>query len=131
LQRLGQQTQGIGAQGKLAGLGPEGDTGDANDIAEVELAKDREGVFADIIPTDVDLQSPLAVLNLDKGGLAEIAPGHDPAGDDVALIAAFQGGGIVLFVGGGHLFRGMRHGKIVGVGIDPRAPQLIQLGPPL
>jgi len=131
LQRLGQQAQGIGAQGKLAGLGAEGDAGDANDIAEVELAKESEGLFADIVPSDIDLQATLAVLNLDKSGLAEIAPGHDPAGDDIALIATFQGGGIIPFVGAGHLFRGVRHGKIVGVGVDSRAPQLIQLGPPL
>ena len=85
----------------------------------------------DVVAADVDLQAPPAVLQLDEGGLAEIAPGHDAAGQGVALLAPFQGCGVLLAMHRKNLSGGMGNREIIGIGIDPLLAESLQLGAPL
>ena len=95
-QGLRQDGQFLCMDGELAGLGEEGETLDANDVADVqELLED--GVVqrlvlagADLVPLDIDLDAAGMVLQLHEGGGAHDAPGHDAAGDaDILEVALF------------------------------------------
>ncbi len=67
-------------EGKFAGLGPEGVTDGADDVADIEGLEIGKGHFTDGVLLHIELDPPLAVLHLDKGGLAEGAAGDDPPG---------------------------------------------------
>ena len=54
---------------------------DADVVAEVEELVEGEGVFADVVLADVDLEALAALLKLRESGLALDADGHDASGD--------------------------------------------------
>ena len=128
LQGLGEQPQAVGAQRQLAGLGAERHPAGGDDVAEIEFFELFEVLFADQVAADVDLHPPAAVLELDEGGLAEIAAGHDPAGDGIALRTPFEGGGVLIGMGAVDFGRGVADRAIVGVGILSLGAQLGHFG---
>ena len=118
--RLCQEADRGDVERKLAGLGPEGVAGGADDVANIEGLEIGERRFTDGVFLYVELEPPLAVLHLDKGGLAEGAAGDDPPGHHkgpVVLRDVFQMG-----VGVRHVFRCMERPEIVRIGVDPRFP---------
>src|SRR5260370_35753055 len=54
---------------------------DVDVVAEVEQIVEGEGVFADIVLANVDLEALAALLELREARLALNADGHDAAGD--------------------------------------------------
>ncbi len=131
-QRLGQQLQRFGPQGELAGLGPEGYADDADNVADVELTVESEGCFAELFLGDVYLAATAAVLQLQEGRLAEVAAGHDPAGQGVALGTVAQGRGIIPGMRGMQLGGGSGSPrKSLAKGLMPSAAQFLELGPAL
>ena len=130
-ERLGEEAQGGGPQGELTGLGAKGGAAGADDIADIKPLEEIEGLLADVVAADVDLGTTAAVLHLNKGGLAEVAAGHDPPGDGINGAASFQSRSIIVNMRGQDLLGGVGHRKIVGKGIDPLFAKLCQFGAPL
>ncbi len=79
-QRLGEVVDRRGEQRRLAGPGTEQPPLEARDVAEIELAKDREVVLADLVLLHVDLQPPALILQLGERRLAEVPDRHQAAG---------------------------------------------------
>jgi hypothetical protein len=87
-------------------------------VAEVEELVKGEGVFADVVLADVDLEALATLLELRESGFALDANGHDSAGD---RNLDGCGGGFELFggkgvVGSAQLGNGVGGGVAVGVG---------------
>ena len=82
-------------QGQFSGLGAKGIAFGADYIADVKGFEGRKGLLADLVLLDVELNTSLAVLKLDKGGLAKRTAGQDASchdknimnGVDLLLIA--------------------------------------------
>ncbi len=109
---------GCDVDGELAGAGAEEMAADADVVAEVEELVEREGVFADVVLADVDLEALAALLELREAGFALDADGHDASGDgDVdgrgCGFELFGGEGVV---GGAQLGDSVGGGVAVGVG---------------
>ena len=94
-QRLAQNGKFLCVNTELAGLGDEGEALDADDVADVkELFPDSVVhclilTRADLVPLDVDLDSPCRVLDLAEGGRAHDSAGHQTARDADFLEVAF------------------------------------------
>src|SRR5260370_36986684 len=95
---------------------------DADVVAKVEELVEGEGVFADVVFADVDLEALAALLELREAGSALDANGHDATGDrDLDGMGRgfelFGGDGVVggaeLGDGGG----GRRAGGVRGLGV--------------
>ena len=104
--------------GEFAGAGAEEVAANADVVAEVEELVEREGVLADVVLADVDLEALAALLELREAGLALDADGHDAAGD---RDLDGSGRGFELFggeavVGGAQLGDGVGGGVAVGIG---------------
>ncbi len=89
-------------------------------VAEVEELIECEGVFANVVFADVDLEALAVLLELGEAGLALEADGHDAAGDGYLLAVGLEllardgsFGGVVLALDVGDE-RG--EGEAVGVG---------------
>ena len=97
LERFAEHGQFLGMDGQLAGLGNEGKTLDAHDVADVEEFLEygivHRLVFAgtDFVAFDIDLDTAALVLEFHEGSGAHDAAGHDAARDaDVVEIAFFR-----------------------------------------
>jgi len=66
---------------ELAGTGAEEMAADAYVVAEVEKLVEGEGIFADVVLADVNLEALSTLLKLRKAGFALDANGHDASGD--------------------------------------------------
>ncbi len=115
---LGEEGEVRDVDGELAGAGAEEVAADADVVAEVEQLVEGEGVLADVVLADVDLEALAALLELGEAGLALNADGHDAAGD-----ADLDGGGrgirvfgVHLVVGRADLGDGVAGGVAVGIG---------------
>ena len=101
--------------GELAGAGAEEVAADADVIAEVEELVEGEGVLADVVFADVDLEALAALLELREAGLALNADGHDASGDrDVdrrVRIRVVRGHDRRLRVSSGMRVRSRRNGR--------------------
>ena len=87
MELLRQRAQGLAEQrdllhvdGDLPGLGLEGVTAHADDIADVILAEIGKLLLGDGVLADVELDLAAVVLNVAEDGLAHAALGHDAAG---------------------------------------------------
>ncbi len=78
---LARKVELFDVDGELAGAGAEEVAADADVVAEVEELVEGEGVLADVVLADVDLQALAALLELGEAGLALDADGHDASGD--------------------------------------------------
>ena len=85
LQGLAQDGEFLGMDAELAGLGDEGESLDADDVTDVKEFLPDSVVHclvlarADLVPLDVDLDSPCRVLYLAEGGRAHDSAGHQAA----------------------------------------------------
>ena len=123
--RLGQEPDRGDMQGEFAGLGPERDTRRADDIADVEGLEIGKDLVTDGVLLHVELDPPLPVLHLDKGGLAEGAAGNDPAGHRKCRRIFLDG--FLVTIGVHHISGGVLRPEIIGIGIYPRLPERIHL----
>ena len=103
--------------GELAGAGAEEMAASADVVAEVEELVEGEGVFADVVLADVDLEALAALLELRESGFALNSDRHDAAGD---RDLDGMGRGFKLFggegvVGGAQLGDGVGGGVAVGI----------------
>ncbi len=117
----GAVVDGGDVDGELAGAGAEEEAADADVVAEVEEFVEGEGVVADVVLADVDLEALAALLELGEAGFALDADGHDAAGDGDADggrdgVELFGGEGVV---GGAELGDGV--GGVVAVGVGREA----------
>ncbi len=85
LHRFGQQAQFFGPQREFSGFGAKRRAAHPDDVADIQLAEDLERFFTDGIAGDINLQPAMAVLQLDESCLAEIAPGHNAAGQRIGI----------------------------------------------
>jgi hypothetical protein len=99
--------------GELAGAGAEEMAANADVVAEVEELVEGEGVFADVVLANVDLEALAALLELREAGFALNADGHDAAGD---RDLDGMGRGFQLF-GGEGVVGGAELGNSVGGGV--------------
>ena len=93
-QALGQQPEFIGQQREFAGLGPEQGPLQADVVPQVHELEDLELAVPHPVLADVSLQAPAAVREMHESGLAEIAPGNDPAGHPAPARFALQRFGV-------------------------------------
>ena len=87
-QRLGEHAELLRLDGELVGLGAERHADDADDVAHIGLLEAREAVLADRVALHVGLHAAVAVEQVEKRRLAEVALGHHPAGDGDRRLAA-------------------------------------------
>ncbi len=125
LQGFGQNPDLIGPQRQLTGFGAKRLACKTDDVAQVKLSKLIEQLLADPVAGHINLNPPLAILNLDEGGLAEITAGHNASGEDIPLATTLQGFGVMIFMGGNYVGGGMINGKIVGVGVGSLLPEFL------
>ena len=78
---LGEEGESLNVDCELSSPGAEEIAGDADVVAEVEEFVEREGLFADGVLADIDLQPLAALLEGGKAGFALGANGHDASGD--------------------------------------------------
>ena len=94
-ERLAEHSQLRGVDRQGAGLGDEGETLDADDVADIEeFLEDGvvQGlVFAgtDFVAFDIDLDAAAVVLQFDEGRRTHDAPAHHTAGDPDIFEVAF------------------------------------------
>ncbi len=86
LERLAEQGHALRVDRGLAGLGLENIAGNAEDIADIHLLEVGIRLFADGIPRDIDLDQPLAILQLAEGGLTHDALDHHAPGNGDTLL---------------------------------------------
>ncbi len=80
-QRLAQELDGIGKNGQLARARLSQGAVDAKQVAQVQLLSQQPSLFADLLLTQVNLNAPGPVLQVEKEDLAHTAPLHDAARD--------------------------------------------------
>ncbi|GFI06105.1 hypothetical protein IMSAGC006_00843 [Muribaculaceae bacterium] len=92
----------LGMHGDLSGAGAEHEAGDSDEVTYIEKFFEYGVVEflvvarADVIARDVDLNTAVAVLKLDKCGLAHDAAAHDAACD--SHLAGFLEGFVEVFL---------------------------------
>ncbi len=82
--------RGGDVDGELAGAGAHEVAADADVVAEVEELVEGEGVLADVVFADVDLEALAVLLELGEAGLALEADGHDASGDGDFFAVGFE-----------------------------------------
>jgi hypothetical protein len=102
-------------EGELAGAGAHEVAADADVVAEVEELVEGEGVFADVIFADVDLEALAVLLDLGEAGFALDADSHDAAGDGGFEVHALEVFGGEMFAEGAELGNRGGEGEAVGV----------------
>ncbi len=122
LEGLGEKRHLVGLDRDLAPLGLEDLAFHAHNIADVGLFELGEGLLAQLVHADVELDAALAVLQIAEHGLAHAPLGHDAAGHGghaalQGLKALFDVGGVVLH----HEFGDLE-------GVLARVLQLLELG---
>ena len=101
-QALGEQTPVVDRQRQLAAAaGRHRRPLDPDDVAEVEVDEQLEGLGAEQVLAGVQLDLAAAVAKIEEGGLAVAATGDDPPGDPVARVGLDPGR--QALVGGPHL----------------------------
>ena len=86
---LGEEGDGLDVDGQFAGAGSEQIAGDSDVVAEVEQFIEFEGLVADCVFANVDLQAHAVLLELRESRLALGADRHDASGDyDVDALAS-------------------------------------------
>ena len=114
-------------QGKLSGFGAKQRAGKPHDVAQVQALEQGEGLRSQHLFLDVGLDAAGAVLEVAKGGLAELPQEHEAAGQAEGLVQGLQ------FVGGQgpelpqDLGDGVGGNKAVGIGLDALFPELCEL----
>jgi hypothetical protein len=102
---FGQDVERLGQDGQLAGLGDEGRSAHADEVAAFDPAEKVVADLAHHVLLDVGLQLATAVAQLDEGGLAEAAVGDDAAADREPVLGQRRGLGaalaVVVAAGGG------------------------------
>ena len=119
---LGEEGDGLDVNGELAGAGAEEIAGDADVVAEVEELVEFEGLVADGVFADVDLEALAVLLELREAGLALGADGHDASGDGDVDALGFELLGRGVVVGAAEV--GDRVGRGEGIGIGGLAEGL-------
>ena len=115
-------------QGELIGPGAEQGALDPDDVAQInEFFKAGEGLLAQHLLLEIDLQAAGAVLDMGEAGLAELPQEHEAAGQAEVvwprpsncspLRAPKSSITWAMAVAGGEL---------VVIGIDPLVPQLLE-----
>ena len=122
LEGLGEKRHLVGLDGDLAPLGLKDLAFHAHDVADVGLFELGEGLLAQLVHADVELDAALAVLQIAEHGLAHAPLGHDAAGHGGH--SALQGLKALLNVGGVVLHH--KFGDLEGV--LARVLQLLELG---
>ncbi len=128
-QALGQQPPAGHLQGELAAAGRESIPLDPDDVAEVEVDEQLEGLGAEHVLAGVQLDLAAAVAQVQEGGLAVPAAGDQPAGD--AMVRLGLQPRRQALVRGPDLADLLPLGELVRERIDPLRPQPLQLLPPL
>src|SRR5664279_965680 len=112
-------------QRQFTGFRAEGVPLGADDVADIEGFERGKGLRPDLVPFDVKLNAPLAVLKLDKGGLAKRAAGQDPSGHDECFVC-----GVDLFlvaIGADDIGGGMLRPEVVGIWVYTCLPESVNL----
>ena len=118
-------------QSKFFGLGAEETAGEADNIAQIQLFKEGIGLGADFLTLDVALQAAALVLEMKKGGLAELPHQHQAAGQTEGLVEALE------FVMAGLAIALQKFGDVVlrlesvGKRLNPGFPQSLNFFPAL
>ena len=126
-QGLGKDDEGVRLDGGLAGARAEQGPGDADEVREVEVLEDVEGVVAEGLLLGVHLDAAGDVLEVHELGLAHVAVGGDAAGD--ADGRALLKGAVLEGLAGGAAARAGR--ELVAEGIDAPRLKRGELGPSL
>ena len=96
MQELREELELFAVYADLAHLRLEYEALNADDIADIDLAEGLEGLLADVVEANVDLDPALAVHKVGKDGLAHSALCHNSSGDGGLLI--FESIEIVLYI---------------------------------
>ena len=119
---LGQESDLVGLYGDLAALGLEHLALNAHDIADIDLFELGEGLLAQLVDADIELDASLAVLKIAEHGFAHPALGHDASSDGdlfpFHLLKLFLH---VSAAGGDDIFGDLK-------GVFPRVLKLFELG---
>ena len=112
---LGEEGDGLDVHGELAGARAEEIAGDSDVVAEVEKLVELEGLVADGVFADVDLQPLAVLLELRESRLALRADGHDASGDGDIGARGLEifGGGVV--VAAADFRERVRRGERIGI----------------
>ena len=124
-QRLGQERERLHAHRQLAGARAEHSSGDADEIADVELAEARE-VVTELVGARVELDAAGAVHEVREGRLAVVAHGHHSAGEADGAQRGQLGLGRLLQPRG-ELARPVRDRVAAAERIDATAAKRLQL----
>ena len=126
-QRLAEQAELLHLDGQLVGLGAERAAADAGEVADVHQLEEGERVLADDVALDVGLDAVGAILEVEEGGLAEIAHRDDAPGDADGIGAVLELFAGLAAVPVPYTRRRVGGSKVVGKGINPATAQLFQL----
>ena len=95
---LGQWSQGFAEKnkffcqdGQFAGSGAEKGALYGNMVPDVHQLEDLEFLIVHLVFSDIGLKAPCPVLDMDEGGLSEIATGDYPAGEAIGTALLLQG----------------------------------------
>ncbi len=127
-QGFGHRLQRHRLDGQLAGLGTEELAGKAGDVPHIHLLEDLVGVGPHLVAFHIDLDSARFVLQMEEGGLAEFAQGHDPPGHRLAPFLHRSLGIGVFFEDVDDPVLGL---VVVGVEVDPQLREFLCLLPAL
>ena len=125
---LRQELEPGGVNRQLVGPGPEHVAFDADEIAEVEQLEEAEVALAERVLPDVDLHPGLAVGDGEKIRLAEAADRQDAAGRPDVDALGGQGLAAALAIGRHDLADGVRRVELVGVSVDAKLRQRLEVG---
>ena len=129
-QALGQQAPVVDRQRELAAAaGRHRRPLDADDVAEVEVDQQLEGLLAEQVLAGVQLDLAAAVAEVEEAGLAVAAAGDDAPGDAVARLGLHPRR--QPLVGGPHLGDVLALGELVRERLDPGLADPLQLLAPV
>jgi hypothetical protein len=101
----------------------------ADDVAEVEVDEQREGLLAEQVLTGVQLDPAAAVAEIEEAGLAVAAAGDDATGNAVARVGLHTRR--QPLVGGPHLGDVLALGELVRKRLDAGVPDATELLAPV
>jgi len=102
--------------GELAGAGTEEVAGDSDVVAEVEEFIELEGLVADSVFANVDLEADAVLLELRESRLALGADSHDASGDGDVDALGFELLGRSVVAGAAEVGDRVRRAEGIGIG---------------
>jgi hypothetical protein len=125
---LGERAQGAHHERQLARSGAHGSALDGDDVAEVELLEEGEGV-AHLPRRAEELQLARSVAQLDEHQLARVAGGDDAPRDAVrgGRVVTVEGGRVVVGVGRVEVAEKAERARVVAEGVVPRGEPALGL----